>query len=329
MPEASVILSARGLHTRFRVDAGEIFPSRGIDLDLRRGEVLGLVGESGSGKSVTARALARLVQPDSAVVSGTVNFNGNDLYSLPPEALRALRGREIAIIVQDPAAALNPVMTVGEQITRIARTGPDGLGAEAARAAAIALLERLRIAEPERRLSAYPHQMSGGMKQRILIAMALIRRPSVLIADEPTTALDLTVAAEILGLLDELRRDLGMSMLLISHDLAMIARHCDRVAVMYAGRIVEEGATGDVLGDPKHPYTRALLGSVPKGTRADGLLPAIPGEPPDLARLPQGCAFQARCPERAPACALPQTLRPAGNERSSACWRVEPNEVRV
>ncbi len=316
------LLSVRGLVTRFRTEAGEVFPSRDIDLDIAAGEVVGLVGESGSGKSVTARAMVRLLEPASAMRAGTLLYRGAELRALAPDAIRALRANEISIVVQDPAAALNPVMSVGAQITRIHRL-QRGSSALDSRAAAIALLTRLRIAEPEARLAAYPHQLSGGMKQRILIAMALICRPSLLIADEPTTALDVTVEAEILGLLAELRRDLGMAMLLISHNLSVIARLCDRVAVMYAGRIVEQGPTDRVLAAPSHPYTRALLGSVPRGTKDDGKLPAIPGEPPDLARLPAGCAFAPRCPDATEVCAAPQPLRALGAGRHAACWRAE------
>jgi len=317
------LLSVRGLVTRFRTEVGEIFPSRDIDLDIAAGEVVGLVGESGSGKSVTARAMVRLLEPASAIRAGTLLYRGAELRALAPDALRALRANEISIVVQDPAAALNPVMSVGAQITRIHQL-QRGSTALDSRAAAIALLTRLRIAEPEARLAAYPHQLSGGMKQRILIAMALICRPSLLIADEPTTALDVTVEAEILGLLAELRRDIGMAMLLISHNLSVIARLCDRVAVMYAGRIVEQGPTDRVLAEPRHPYTRALLGSVPRGTKDDGKLPAIPGEPPDLARLPAGCAFAPRCPDAAEACTRMQDLRSLGAGRHAACWRAEP-----
>jgi oligopeptide/dipeptide ABC transporter ATP-binding protein len=318
---ADPLFEVRGLVTRFRTEAGEIRPSRDVSFHLMPGEVLGLVGESGSGKSVTARASIRLQQPDSATIAGELLFRGRDLRAMPPGELQALRARGIAMVVQDPAAALNPVMRVGEQLTRIHRL--HGGSETEARDAALVLLRRMRIAEPESRLAAYPHQLSGGMRQRVLIALALICRPALLIADEPTTALDVTVEAEILALLDELRREIGMAMLMISHNLSVIGRLCDRVAVMYAGRIVEEGPTRALLTAPRHPYTRALLASVPRGSKADGPLPAIPGEPPDLARLPPGCPFQARCPEAAPACAQDQKLRPLDATRSAACWRAE------
>ena len=310
------LLTVRGLVTRFRTPSGTIRPSDGVDLTLRAGEALGLVGESGSGKSVTARAAVRLIEP----AEGSIAWRGRDLRAMPPAELRALRAKQIAIVVQDPAAALNPVMTVGAQVTRIYRlhTGSD---AASARAAAVALLARLRIAEPEARLAAYPHQLSGGMRQRVLIAMALICRPALLIADEPTTALDVTVEAEILGLLRELRREMGLALLLISHDLGVVGRLTDRVAVMYAGRVLEEGPTAALLGDPRHPYTRALLAAVPRGTRAEGRLPAIPGEPPDLAALPPGCPFRPRCPLAAEPCHLPQPPYPTGPDRTAACWR--------
>jgi oligopeptide/dipeptide ABC transporter ATP-binding protein len=312
------LLSVRGLVTRFATLRGDIFPSRDIDLDIAAGQTVGLVGESGSGKSVTARAMVRLVQPDSAITAGRIWFAGEDLRTMSASRLRSLRARRIAMVVQDPGAALNPVLTVGAQVMRIHRLhGESG----ASRAAAIALFDRLRIAAPEARLAAYPHQLSGGMKQRVLIAMALICRPALLIADEPTTALDVTVEAEILGLLAELRRDLGMALLLISHNLSVVARLCDRLAVMYAGRIIEAGPTAQVLADPRHPYTRALLGSVPRGSKADGPLPSIPGEPPDLARLPPGCAFAPRCALADLTCAAPQPLRALGDGRQAACWR--------
>ena len=318
---AEPLFEVRGLVTRFRTADGEIRPSRDVSFHLMPGEVLGLVGESGSGKSVTARASIRLQQPESATIAGELLFRGRDLRAMGREELRALRARGIAMVVQDPAAALNPVMRVGDQLTRIHRLHG---GSEAeAREAALTLLRRLRIAEPESRLAAYPHQLSGGMRQRALIALALICRPALLIADEPTTALDVTVEADILALLDELRRDFGMAMLMISHNLSVIGRLCDRVAVMYAGRIVEQGPTRALLAAPRHPYTRALLASVPRGSKAEGPLPAVPGEPPDLARLPPGCPFQTRCPEAAPRCTEPQPLRPLDATRSAACWRAE------
>ncbi|WP_203076587.1 ABC transporter ATP-binding protein [Falsiroseomonas ponticola] len=317
MPEP--LFEVRHLVTRFRTEGGEIRPSRDVSFHVAEGEVLGLVGESGSGKSVTARASIRLQQPESATIGGELLFRGRDLRAMAPEELRGLRAKQIAMVVQDPAAALNPVMTIGDQLTRIHRL--HGGTEEAARDAALALLRRLRIAEPESRMAAYPHQLSGGMRQRVLIALALICRPALLIADEPTTALDVTVEAEILALLDELRRELGMAMLMISHNLSVIGRLCDRVAVMYAGRIMEEGPTRALLAEPRHPYTQALLAAVPKGSKADGPLPAVPGEPPDLAQLPPGCPFQARCPGAGPACTQDQPLREIAPGRRAACWR--------
>jgi oligopeptide/dipeptide ABC transporter ATP-binding protein len=317
---AAALLSISGLVTQFRTEAGAIHPSNDVSLDVAAGEAVGLVGESGSGKSVTARAMVRLLEPESAVLRGERRYRGHDLAGMDREALRLLRAREIALVVQDPGAALNPVMTVGAQIMRIHRLHT-GSSASEARDAAASLLARLRVPDPALRLDSYPHQLSGGMKQRMVIAMALICRPKLLIADEPTTALDVTVEAEILALLAELRRDLGMAILLISHNLTVIARLCERVAVMYAGRIVELGATSDVLGAPRHPYTRALLASVPRGTRAEGKLPAIRGEPPDLASLPPGCAFAPRCTDAVASCAAPQAMRSLGGDRHAACWR--------
>lgn len=317
MPEA--LLEVRGLRTRFMTEAGPIHPSADVSFAVAAGEVLGIVGESGSGKSVTARASVRLQQPDSATIGGELLFRGRDLRGLNREALRGLRAREIAMVVQDPAAALNPVMTIGAQLTRVHRL--HGGTEAAAREAALTLLGRMRIADAQSRLQAYPHQLSGGMRQRVLIALALICRPALLIADEPTTALDVTVEADILALLDELRREMGMAMLMISHNLSVIGRICDRVAVMYAGRILEEGPTARLLAAPRHPYTQALLASVPRGSKAEGPLPAIPGEPPDLARLPQGCPFQPRCSAAAPPCAAPQRLATVAPGHRAACWR--------
>ena len=320
MLEASApLFEVRNLTTRLQTDAGPIVPSNDVSFEIAAGEVLGLVGESGSGKSVTARASVRLQQPANATKAGTLRYRGTDLRSLSDEAMRKLRAREISMIVQDPAAALNPVMTVGRQLQRIATE--QGASPAAARDTALGLLRRMRIAEPEKRLDAYPHELSGGMRQRVLIALALMCAPKLLIADEPTTALDVTVEADILALLDELRRSLGMAMLLISHNLSVVGRLCDRIAVMYAGRIVETGPTAAVLASPKHPYTQALLASVPQGSKADGPLPAIAGEPPNLARLDAGCAFRTRCAAAGAGCEKPQTLASVAPGRASACWR--------
>ena len=319
---AEPILSVRGLETRFTLDQGMIRPSRAIDLDIAAGEVVGLVGESGSGKSVTARAMARLLEPESALVGGTIRYKGEDLRTLPPTSLAQLRAREIAMVVQDPSAALNPVMTVGAQLMRVHRRhGGAGGDRAAARKAAVELLRRVRIADPEARLASYPHQLSGGMRQRVLIAMALICRPALLIADEPTTALDVTVEAEILALLGELRREMGMAILLISHNLAAIARLADRVAVMYAGRIVEIAPVRALFRTPRHPYTRALLASVPRGSKDDAQLEPIAGEPPDLGNLPPGCPFQMRCRDRVTGCAEEQTWHDGPNGGRHACHR--------
>lgn len=317
MPEP--LFEVRDLVVRFATDSGAIEPAAGVSFAIAEGEVLGLVGESGSGKSVTARAAIRLLRPESAVAGGIRLYRGRDLGALDDETLRGLRAREIAMIVQDPAAALNPTMTVGAQLARVGRL--HGASRDAAQATALDLLRRLRIAAPERRMASYPHELSGGMRQRALTALALMCGPKLLIADEPTTALDVTVEAEILALLEGLRRETGMAMLMISHNLSVIGRICDRIAVMYAGRVVEEGPASAVLADPKHPYTRALLASVPDGTKSQGKLRAIPGEPPDLSRLDAGCAFRARCPEAGEACASPQTPRALSATRKSACWR--------
>jgi len=302
---------------------GAVRPVRAADrvsFAVEEGRTLGLVGESGCGKSVTALSLLRLVPEPGRIASGRILFRGRDLMALSERQMCAVRGREISFVFQEPAAALNPVLTVGTQIA-------EGLVVhrlmkkKEALAEAARLLARVRIPDPERRVHEYPHQLSGGMLQRVMIAIALACRPALVIADEPTTALDVTIQAEILALLRRLRDELGLSLLLISHNLGVIAEMADRVAVMYAGRIVEEAAAKELFRAPAHPYTRGLLRAMPRpgSSAAPGprprRLPAIEGAVPDLARLPSGCAFHPRCPEVMPECreAVP-ALRPLGTE---------------
>lgn len=272
----------------------------GVSLQIRRGETLGLVGESGSGKSVTALSILRLVPAPGRITRGSVVFEGRDLAALGERELRDVRGARIGSVPQEPMAALNPVFTVGDQIAEALVVHRRATGA-AARARAVELLDAVRVPDPSRCASDYPHQLSGGMRQRVLIAAAIACQPSLLIADEPTTALDVTIQAEILDLLDVMRARFGLSLLLITHDLGVVARLADRVAVMYAGRVVEEGTARDVLGSPGHPYTRGLMASLP-GKTPGSRLQAIPGAVPDLAALPPGCAFAPRCRERFSAC---------------------------
>lgn len=294
------MLTVSHLTTVFDLPGGAVPAVDDVSFEVGSGETLGLVGESGSGKSVTAMSIMRLVQPPGRIAGGHITFKGRDLLSLSESAMREVRGADIALIFQEPMTALNPVFTVGNQIAeallvhgRVTRSG--------ARARVIELLESVRMPQAAARADAYPHQLSGGQRQRVLIAMALACQPSLIIADEPTTALDVTIQAEILDLLRERQRALQLSLLLITHDLGVIAEIADRVAVMYAGRIVEHGPVRDVLRHPQHPYTRGLLASMPG--RTSGRLQAIDGSVPTLGALPSGCAFHPRCPERVTECA--------------------------
>jgi peptide/nickel transport system ATP-binding protein len=298
------LLDVRGLTTQFDVarggGAGVLRAVDGVSLSVRRGETLGLVGESGCGKSVTALSIIRLVQPPGRITSGTIVFEGRDLTTLDESEMRRVRGARIGFVFQEPMTALNPVFTIGDQIAESLLV--HGLATRAgARARAVELLEAVRLPEPAKRAGDYPHQLSGGMRQRALIAAAISCRPSLLIADEPTTALDVTIQAEILDLLREMRAQFGLALLLITHDLGVVAHLADRVAVMYAGRIVEEGPTTTVLAQPAHPYTRGLLASLP-GSAPGSRLKAIPGAVPDLSALPPGCAFSPRCGDRHARC---------------------------
>jgi oligopeptide/dipeptide ABC transporter ATP-binding protein len=302
--QAPPLLDVRDLTTEFVIERGGarhiIRAVDGVSFHIRRGETVGLVGESGSGKSVTARSIIRLVSHPGRIAGGSIVFEGRDLAHLNEGELRHVRGARIGFVFQEPMTALNPVFTIGDQIAEALIVHRVARGA-AARARAVELLDAVRMPDPSRRARDYPHQLSGGMRQRALIAAAIACQPSLLIADEPTTALDVTIQAEILDLLGSMRDRFGLSLLLITHDLGVVARLADRVAVMYAGRIIEEGAMRDVLAAPQHPYTRGLLASLP-GTTPGSRLLAIPGTVPDLAALPPGCAFAPRCSRRFGAC---------------------------
>ncbi len=296
---------AGGLALRaLRVAFGGIEVVRGATLEVAPGEVLGLVGESGSGKSVTLRAITGLL-PDGASVSGEAHWAGRNLVGLPPRELQRVRGREVAMIFQEPGLALNPVMTIGAQIEESLATHHPGLGRQARRARAEALLAEVGIPAPRTRLDSYPHEFSGGMRQRAMIAIALAPGPKLLLADEPTTALDVTVQDGILRLLQRLVADAGMAMILVTHDLGVVAETCSRVSVMYAGRVVESGPASALFRHPRHAYTAALLGAVPSGD-AGSRLATIPGAPPDPRAMPPGCAFRARCRWALPECATVQ-----------------------
>jgi peptide/nickel transport system ATP-binding protein len=298
---ADLLLRVDGLRTVFRLaDGRDAAAVDGISFSIARGETLGLVGESGSGKSVTALSIIRLVMPPGRIAAGRIEFEGRNLLDLAEEPMRQVRGRRIGFVFQEPMAALNPVYTIGFQIRETLMVHGLARG-DAAKRRAIELLEAVRVPDPTRRAKEYPHQLSGGLRQRAMMALALAAEPSLLIADEPTTALDVTVQAEVLDLLRELRKTFGLAVLLITHDLGVVAEMADRVAVMYAGRIVEHAAVADIFRSPAHPYTRGLLASIPAG-RSGARLTAIPGTVPAIGNLPPGCAFAPRCAERMEVC---------------------------
>ncbi len=321
------LLRVQELTTTFRIPHGVVKAVDRVSFELRRGETLGLVGESGSGKSMTALSILRLVQPPGEIGGGPICFNGrSDLLELSERDMRRIRGAEIGFIFQEPMTALNPVYTIGDQIAEALRVHGRGTRAEA-RTKSIALLEAVKIPEPERRLRDYPHQLSGGMRQRVLIAIALACQPQLLIADEPTTALDVTIQAEILDLLHEMKERFHLALLLITHDLGVVAGHADRVAVMYAGKIVEQGPMRQIFESPKHPYTQGLLDSIPGGAPGQRLR-AIDGVVPNLANLPPGCAFEPRCPKRFDRCtSAPPPSCEVGPSQRARCYLYDPGHV--
>jgi peptide/nickel transport system ATP-binding protein len=291
------ILEIRGLKTQFFTEAGVVRAVDGIDFTVMRGEVLGLVGESGCGKSVTSLSIMQLVGQPGRIVEGEIFFNDEDLLELPESTMQEIRGNRISMIFQQPQSCLNPVFRVGDQLGEALLIHQD-IGKDIAQKRAIELLNMVGIPEPESRVNSYPHELSGGMAQRVMIAMALACVPDLLIADEPTTALDVTIQAQILDLMRNLQSQMEMSIILITHDLGVVAEMCDRVNVMYAGRIVEEAEVIDLFQSPKHPYTEALIGSTPVLGEADKDLATIPGSVPNLIDLPQGCKFAPRCQAR-------------------------------
>jgi peptide/nickel transport system ATP-binding protein len=295
------LLQIRNLQTHFRTEAGLLKAVDGVSFDVARGKVMGLVGESGSGKSVTGFSIMGLVDPPGRVVGGEILFDGVDLTRLAPEKMRALRGRRIAMIFQDPMMTLNPVLRIDTQMIEAIQAHQPASRAEA-RARARDALGRVGIASPEERLDAYPHQFSGGMRQRVAIAIALLHKPQLIIADEPTTALDVTIQAQILAEIQQLARESETTLVWITHDLAVVSRLADEIAVMYAGRIVESGPAAEVLERPSHPYTAGLIGSVPSRNRRGARLKQIPGMTPSLVDLPEGCAFRTRCTYADTAC---------------------------
>jgi peptide/nickel transport system ATP-binding protein len=316
------LLEVRDLRTQFDTDAGTVRAVDGVSFTVGAGETVGIVGESGSGKSVTARSLMRLLDEGARIAGGEIVFRGRDVMHLDREGLRALRGGDVAMVFQDPMTSLNPVRRIAGQLVE-GMTVHGRFGKGAARARAIDLLRRMGVSAPERALDSYPHEFSGGMRQRVMLAMGFSNGPALLIADEPTTALDVTIQAQILDLLRDLNAEFGTAVLLISHDLGVIANVCRRVIVMYGGEIVEEGPAEDLLADPRHPYTWALINAVPRVDRhagGDRRLLAIEGQPPDPLAMPSGCRFAARCPFREPRCDAKPDLAPVAPGRRARCW---------
>ena len=316
------LLEVQGLTTHY-VSARGTRVTRAVEdvsFTLRDGDTLGIVGESGSGKSTLALSLLRLLPPAARIVAGAVRFEGEDLLNKPESEMRRIRGKRIAMILQDPMASLNPLFTVGDQVGEPLRVH-EGASRRSAWDRARGLLAAVRIPAPAARVRNYPHELSGGMRQRIVGAIAISCEPRVLIADEPTTSLDVTIQAQYLSLLRELQRAQGLAMIFITHNLGIVARMCDAVAVMYAGRIVEAGPVRRIFGAPQHPYTRALIESIPRLGEANGRLTAIEGQPPDPSALPTGCAFHPRCPQRLERCAteVPHDTAIAADHRT-ACW---------
>ena len=319
-----VVLDVRDLHTHFFNRRGVLKAVDGVSFRLRRGETLGLVGESGCGKSMTALSLLRLVpRPAARIVQGEVLLDGDDLLATSPQEMRQIRGRRIAMILQDPQTSLNPVFTIGNQLIEAFAVHVRQSGRRF-RELAVEALRRVKVAAPTRRLEDFPHQMSGGMKQRVVGAIAISGAPQVLIADEPTTALDVTIQLQYLKLLKELQSETHMALLFITHDFGIVARMCDRVAVMYAGRIVEQGPVRQVFRHPSHPYTQALIASVPRMDAKVEHLTAIDGQPPALDDLPPGCRFAARCAYAEPRCIEQYPpMYTVGAEHTAVCWRLE------
>ena len=322
------LLEIQDLRTVFRGPGGDVPAVDGVSLAVPRGKTLGIVGESGCGKSMLSLSVMRLVPQPGRVAQGRVLLDGRDLLSLPPSAMRDIRGNRIAMIFQEPMTSLNPVFTVGDQITEAMRAHDRRASSAELKARAVAALDRVRIPAAARRFEDYPHQMSGGMRQRVMIAMALSCNPELLIADEPTTALDVTVQAQILDLLRDLQAQTGMSIILITHDLGVVAEMADEVAVMYAGRVVERTGGTAIFDDPQHPYTLGLLGSIPKIEEERDRLLAIEGAVPAPFALPDGCRFHPRCVFAAQECTRTDPpLRELGPDHRAACIRAPVEEL--
>ena len=324
---SSPLVAIENLSTYFHTDENIIKSVRNVDLTLHKGETLALVGESGCGKSVTALSAMRLIPtPPGKFESGRIFFKGQDLLQASEAEMQSIRGNEVSMIFQEPMTSLNPIFTIGDQIIEAIRLHQDKTAPQA-RSLALQVLQQVAMPSPESRIDQYPHELSGGMKQRVMIAMAIVCKPALLIADEPTTALDVTIQAQILDLLDQLRKDTHMAILLITHNLGIVAQYADKVAVMYAGKVVETAPVEKLFSAPAHPYTRGLLNSLPKDDPSIKL-ETIPGSVPHPAYLPEGCAFHPRCTEKLDKCTtITPPLEPIDSENShqTACWLQEPS----
>lgn len=327
------LLRVENLQTVFYGEANKSRPAqavRGVSLSVGKGETLGIVGESGSGKSVTALSVLRLIAPPGKIIGGQVLFQGDDLLRSSERQMRDIRGAKIAMVFQDPMTALNPTLTVGEQIAETVLAHRKVSRAQAW-AAALDWLKRVRVTLPERRLKQYPYELSGGMRQRVMLAIAFSCRPELLLADEPTTALDVTVQAQILDLMDELKSELGTGIVLITHDLGVVRERCDTVAVMYAGQVVEYAPAAELFASPKMPYTQALLASLPDWRRpkTNSALPSLPGQPPSLVDIPSGCPFNPRCPQAFDLCPqrVPVNTTLEGGVHTVRCLRYEKDVI--
>lgn len=315
-----IILSVKNLHTSFFTDSGEVHAVNGISFDLAKGDILGIVGESGSGKSVTAYSVMQILADTGRITEGSVTFKGEEISSWSEKQMCKFRGKCCSIIFQDPMTSLNPVFTIGNQLTEAIKLHTDKKGS-AAKERAIELLKLVGINEPERRIKQYPSELSGGMRQRVMIAMALACEPDILIADEPTTALDVTIQAQILELIQDLQRKLGMAVILVTHDLGVIAELCDDIIVMYGGRVCERGTAEEIFYNPKHEYTKGLLRSIPNANNMNERLIPISGTPINILNLPKGCAFSARCEECMKICLTqqPEEIR-INSGHIASCW---------
>jgi oligopeptide/dipeptide ABC transporter ATP-binding protein len=322
---AASLLAVEGLSVAFDTEQGERRVVEDVSFRVGPGETVGLVGESGCGKSVTAMSIMRLLpSPPSRAFAGQIIFEGADILALPAAAMRGIRGNRIGMVFQEPMTSLNPVLSVGYQIEEVLRLHR-GVNRATARSQALDMLRHVGVGAPERRLSQYPHQLSGGLRQRVMIAIALICRPQLLIADEPTTALDVTIQAQILDLLRRLKREMGMALLLITHDLGVVAEMCDQVVVMYAGRIVERAPAAKLFKYPRHPYTAGLLAAMPRLTPKGGKLPSIPGTVPPPGKRGTGCSFSDRCARVQPHCRTDRPdLTTMGPDHLAACWNPVP-----